>query len=240
VRRAPLRAALAFGALALAGCPSGKEPPVTATRSLADTADQTMYSAHSIITDQGMRRAELFSDSAFFFDDNTRVEMRGVRTTFYTTDGRKNAVLTSGEGTYRTRGGAMAARVDVVVVSEDGRRLTTPSLTFDPTRNEIASDSAFVLTEADRRLEGIGFRSDPNVTNFRCLAACKGLAGTVNLPQETAPAPPGSRAPAPVAPAAPAVRDSAAKRPPVPPAPATSTPPAKPGVRTPPRELPPD
>jgi LPS export ABC transporter protein LptC len=198
------------------GCQSGKEPPVAAG-SMADTADQTMYQARSIITDKGMMRAELLADSAFFFDDNTRIEMRGVHTTFYTTSGEKNAVLTSREGTYRTRSGAMAARGDVVVVSEDGRRLTTQEITFDPATNQIAGDSAFVLTRADQKLEGIGFRSDPNFANFRVLRGTKGDLGIVNLPSEGNAQPRGgviSVPPPPVPESARAATDSARKRPP--------------------------
>nr|MBA3655862.1 hypothetical protein [Gemmatimonadaceae bacterium] len=57
-------------------------------------------------------------------------------------------------------------------------------LRYDPGVNEVASDSAFVLTEPGRRLEGIGFRADPNMNNVRVLKGARGSAG------ETSTAPP--------------------------------------------------
>jgi LPS export ABC transporter protein LptC len=85
-------------------------------------------------------------------------------------------VLTARHGTSNTRTNNMIARKNVVVVSEDGRRLTTEELIYNQQRNEISSDSAFVLTEPNRRLEGIGFRSDPNMKNIKILKGATGFA----------------------------------------------------------------
>jgi hypothetical protein len=70
--------------------------------SLADSADQVMFGVKTVLTDRGLLRGELMADTAFFFDNNTRSELRGVQVTFYGSNGAKNAVLTSREGTYRT------------------------------------------------------------------------------------------------------------------------------------------
>jgi LPS export ABC transporter protein LptC len=140
-----------------------------------------MFGAHAVLTDQGLMRADLYGDTAFFFDDNTRIEMRVVKTIFYTSQGAKNAVLTSKEGTYRTQG-SMEARGDVVVVSEDGRRLTTPQLRFDQIRNKISSDSAFQLTGQGQSVSGIGFESDPNMNNIVIHKTLTGSAGRVTIP----------------------------------------------------------
>ena len=91
---------------------------------LADSADQVMWTARLKLTDAGVNRAEVHSDTAYFFDENTRVEMRGVNTVFFTETGAKNAVLTSRQGTYNSRTGSMQARGDAYVVAVDGRTLT--------------------------------------------------------------------------------------------------------------------
>ncbi|HET9002853.1 MAG TPA: LPS export ABC transporter periplasmic protein LptC [Gemmatimonadaceae bacterium] len=179
-RRLMLAAGAALVALSSA-CKRDKEPPTAASSPMADSADQVMFGARAILTDKGLMRAELFGDTAYFFDDNTRVEMRTVKTNFFTTEGAQSAVLTSKEGTYRTQGN-MEARGDVVVVSTDGRRLTTPQLRFDQVRNEISSDSAFVLTEPGRRVAGVGFVSDPNMNNVRILKTTSGSTGRVTIP----------------------------------------------------------
>ena len=172
-------------------CDDRKQPPVVPQTPLADSADQVMFTARSLLTDRGLMRAELLGDTAYFFDDNTRIELRGVKVTFYTTTGLKNADLRSREGTYSTRQGAMEARGNVVIVSVDGRRLTSPQVRFDQMRNQISSDSAFVLTEPGRVLRGVGFISDPNMTNVRVLRGASGstIIESGPQPQNTPPRP---------------------------------------------------
>src|SRR5678815_3959512 len=108
------RVLMAAVVLALAGlasaCDTRTAPPIARGSAMADSADQVMYGAHFNLTDKGLSRAELLSDTAYFFDDNTRVELRKVEATFYTTTGARDAYLTSKRGTYRSRAGSMVAR----------------------------------------------------------------------------------------------------------------------------------
>ncbi|HXG69206.1 MAG TPA: LPS export ABC transporter periplasmic protein LptC [Gemmatimonadaceae bacterium] len=173
-----------FLAVAALACSEKTQPPVAAQSALADSADQVMYGARFNLTDRGLARARLNADTAFFFNENTRVELQKVHTTFFTTTGAKDAVLTARRGTYDSRLGNMRARKNVVVVSEEGKRLVTEELIYDQNRNEISSDSAFVMTEPGRQLSGIGFRSDPNMRNIRILSGASGFDRSAqgNLP----------------------------------------------------------
>lgn len=186
-----MRVALVIGILAVAvsgACTSKKEPPVATHSALADSADQVMFGARFKLTDQGLQRAQLEADTAYFFDDNTRIELQNVHTTFFTVTGAKDAVLTSRYGTTNTRTNNMVARKNVVVVSEDGRRLTTQELIYNQGKNEISSDSAFVMTEPNRQVAGIGFRSDPNMKNIKILKGASGFAKGVSTQSPPAPA----------------------------------------------------
>ena len=184
-------------------CTSKKQPPVATHSPLADSADQIMYGASFILTDKGLSRAQMHGDTLYFFDDNTRVESENPHITFFTATGAKDAVLTALHGTSNTRTNNMVARKNVVVVSEDGRRLTTQELIYNQQKNEISSDSAFVLTEPNRRLEGVGFRSDPNMKNIQILKGASGMArgiSTAPAPSSPGPAAPGPTASAPTTP----------------------------------------
>ena len=181
-RRVLLVAMLGVALPLLGACKKAKEPPVTPRSPLADSADQVMFGVRQFLTEQGVRQAQLRSDTAFMFENGTRIELRGVHLTFFGTTGARTAVLTSRDGSYSTRENRMEARRDVVVVSEDGRRLETQQLRYDQGRNEISSDSAYVATEGGRRQSGVGFRSDPNMRFMQCLRACSGTVGEVALP----------------------------------------------------------
>jgi LPS export ABC transporter protein LptC len=167
------RIALAM-TLAAGACQDPGATPPLARRAAADTADQTLFGVRLVLSDHGIQRALMQADTAFTYEDNTRTELRVVRTTFYTETGVKNGTLTSREGTYNSRAGNMEARGNVVVISEDGRRLETPQLRYDPQRNEISGDSAFVLTRPGERLSGIGFVTDPNLARINVHAAASG------------------------------------------------------------------
>ena len=154
-----------------------------ATRNvLPDTADQIMFGISSLLNDKGLLKAQLQADTAFYFDDNSRIELRNIRVTFHDKAGVRTSVLTAREGTYNTRLQMTEARKNVVVVSEDGRRLTTQQLRYLQGADQISSDSAFVLTEPTRRLEGIGFVSDPDMNNIRVHKVIGGQGGTIPLP----------------------------------------------------------
>ncbi|HEU4565217.1 MAG TPA: LPS export ABC transporter periplasmic protein LptC [Gemmatimonadaceae bacterium] len=175
--------ALVVGTAAAAACSERKPPPVAVGRDmLGEQADQIMFNINTILTDRGMMRAQLQADTAYFFDDNSRVELRGVQTTFYDATGKRSSVLTSREGTYNMRSQETEARKNVVVVSDEGRRLETEQLRYNQVRDEISSDSAFVLTEPTRRLTGIGFVSDPNMRHVQVLKVTPGSTGTFTLP----------------------------------------------------------
>jgi LPS export ABC transporter protein LptC len=172
-----------FCSVLAAACSSNKStPPVVIRSQLADSADQVMFGARFKLTDAGLARAELYADTAFFFDDNTRIELRKVETTFFTTSGARDAYLTSKRGSFNNRTNVMIARGNVVVITEEGRRMETPELKYDQTSNEISTDSAFVLTEPGRRLEGVGLRSDPNMQNIQIFKTRRGTTGAVTLP----------------------------------------------------------
>ncbi len=175
-----LAAALACLVLTAAACPTSKgktQVKAKATRSvIPDSADQIIFGGRIFLTDQGVSKGVLLADTVLTYDDGTRMELRRVNVTFYTSVGMKDGVLTAKAGTYNSRLSRLDARGDVVIVRDDGKRLTSPQLVYDQVRNQIFTDSTFVLNEPARTFTGLGFESDPQLTTFRCIRNCKGLA----------------------------------------------------------------
>jgi LPS export ABC transporter protein LptC len=175
---------LSIGSMAAvtSACSKDQTGPTKKVVSMVDSADQVMFGLRTVLTDRGVQRAELAADTAFFFDESTRAELRKVTTTFFTKEGARNGVLTSNRGTYNQRANVMEARDNVVIVGVDGRRLTSPMVRFEQYRNLIVSDSAFVLIEGDRRLEGVGFESDPQMLNVKIRQLKRGVGASIVLP----------------------------------------------------------
>jgi LPS export ABC transporter protein LptC len=151
-------------------------------KSMADSADQVIFGQRTLITDRGLNRAQIESDTAYFFDENTRVDMRIVRGLFFSSVGAKDAVMTSRTALYNTRTQMLEAHGEVVINTIDSRTLKTPFLRYDQRTNQISSDSAFVLTEPGREVRGIGFVSDPDMNNIFVKHGQKTKAGTFTLP----------------------------------------------------------
>jgi LPS export ABC transporter protein LptC len=130
-----------------------------------------------LLTSGGVLQGKLEADSGFMFENSTRIELRHVKTEFFTKTGDSTGTLTSREGTYLKSQGSLEARDSVVVLSTDGRRrLTTPQLRYDERTNLITTDSAYVLTQEGQVHRGIGFATDPDITRFECKSSCSGAA----------------------------------------------------------------
>jgi LPS export ABC transporter protein LptC len=172
----------AVAALVAAACADTQAPPVTQDM-LPDSAEQMAFGVSFVLTDAGVRRAVVRADTLLTYDANTREEMRKINARFFSAAGEQDAVLTALAGSHSARLGTMEARGDVLVVSREGEQLTTPHLRYDPSRNEISSDSAFTLTQGDRVTKGVGFVSNPDMTNMRILAGAQVTGQDVRIPR---------------------------------------------------------
>ncbi len=170
-------------ALALGCKREGAAPPVVARATMADSAEQVMLNVRMSLTNKGVLRGELFADTVYIFDENTRFELRKVRTIFNTTTGAKDGVMSADRGRYSIRQQLLEGFGNVVIVTNDGRRLSSPQLRFSQGMNEVSSDSAYTFVRPGQTLSGIGFKTDPQLTRFQGFGGGKSR-GSVTLPSQ--------------------------------------------------------
>jgi LPS export ABC transporter protein LptC len=169
---------------ALAGCNRGAKPPVGLTGGLADSAEQVLFGVRYLLTNEGVKRGELFADTAFVFDDQTRFVFGNVRATFNNEMGVKDGTLRGDRGSYSFRSQVLEGWGNVVITTEDGRRLESPHIVFRQLANEVSSDTSFTMTDASGSVtRGIGFRADPGLNRIRILRAAGG-SGVITLPSQ--------------------------------------------------------
>ena len=174
--------ALAGVLLVVAACrEQGTTPPVKGGRTMADSAEQVMLGVRALLVDQGVQRGEMFADTAYVFEDQTRFDLRNVRATFNTSTGVKDGVMSADRGRYSTRDLTLEGFGNVVIVTNEGRRLTSPHIKYVQTANEVSSDTNFTLVEPGRTVTGIGFRADPQLTRINILRNLGG-GGSFTLP----------------------------------------------------------
>jgi len=178
-RLTALSALTALTALTASSCAdTGVRPSQTAQ--VADSADQILEGMQHYITDHGIRRSLVEADTAFIYEGTQTAELRGLKVTFNDVNGQEVSVVTAQEGTYHIRDGSMSARGDVVATTPDGRRLTSAVLNYDRQKNQVSSDRPFVYTRSGERLEGEGFRSDPDFKNVVTQKPHGGFRGALS------------------------------------------------------------
>lgn len=159
--------------IAALSCRKTTKPPMVGEVDLADSAEQVIWNGSFLLTNRGVKHGELFADTMFVFQDQTRFALRKVRATFNTALGAPHGTLKGDRGTYDMRTRILEGYGNVVVTSTDGKRLLSNHLKYNQASNEISSDSAFTFHREKDVQRGIGFVSDPNITVFRCLRACR-------------------------------------------------------------------
>lgn len=166
-------------ALGVTACTEPVETPVAPGELLELGADMVQFGMVSFLTASGVREGRVQADTAYAWNDSSKVALRGMNVVFYDEDGRPRVTITARRGEMNERTDQMVAREDVVlVVHEDGRRIESPELHYDPDRDRLWSDSATVQTLNGRVTRGTSFESDLEFRNFR-LANPRGDIGQI-------------------------------------------------------------
>lgn len=173
---------LAASSWLLSGCKTST--PVTATQAVLDSADQVLFGMTHYLTDAGVLRARVQSDTTYLFSNTQQAELRNVHVTFYDVSGRPTSTLTAKEGTQHWRTGDMEARGNVVVVRDrDGGTMRTELMYYSQVKNQVSSDKPFQFDSPDRHITGEGFTSDPEFKNISATRPT-GRGGKFTLPNQ--------------------------------------------------------
>lgn len=158
-----LGARVLAAALILAACTDGPPRMVVDPELEALEADNILFGVTTNVTRAGVLEFVVEADTALFFRDSTVVLFRGnVTLTAYNEDiGTEKAVVTSDRARMEQSTNELLAEGNaVLVIRADGRRIESYELRYMPDDNSIRSDSAVVMYDGDRVMEGTGFNSD--------------------------------------------------------------------------------
>jgi LPS export ABC transporter protein LptC len=148
----------------LVACGDTGEPPLVAedVLQLNVEANQVVFGLAHWVTSEGIRRARVEADTAFFIEDRALVELRMMHVVFFDAAGDTTSILTSLEGTYDWNTQDMVAERDVVVVNpKDGRRVETSVLYYNRAEDRIWGDQPTKIWEPDGTLvEGTAFETN--------------------------------------------------------------------------------
>jgi LPS export ABC transporter protein LptC len=184
MKQIAIAAAFALAALSAAACNTAKQPPVTGGASVADSADQVLFSANFLLTTNGIQRGDLTADTAFVLEETTRFDLRHPFVKFTSELGAPEGTMEAKHGVYSTRTQILEGWGDVLVKLVNGRMLRSPHVVYNSVSHVLSSDTTYTMTRGTDTQSGIGFTStqapgakvstQSGFTSFRCLNKCTG------------------------------------------------------------------
>jgi LPS export ABC transporter protein LptC len=127
-------------------------------------ADQVLTGVHQTYTSNGVRSALGVYDSVYRFTDSSKVHLRGVNLRMFDETGQQTATVTSTAGVLNDATNEMTASGNVILVTNDLRRIETEELHYDPNTRRMWSDVLTKMTYNDRVQIGDSFQSDDQFT----------------------------------------------------------------------------
>jgi LPS export ABC transporter protein LptC len=156
----------------MAGCGRQEAGPTASAGFRKLPSDQVIVGFEQHMTESGKNKAVLRGDTAYVFEDSSFAKLRKVNLTLYDEQGQLSARLNSDSGDVNTFTRAMVARGKVVLITEqDGRRIETEELHFDPQAHRVWSTVRTVQHHQGGVLTGTGFEADDKFYNVRITNA---------------------------------------------------------------------
>lgn len=151
----------------LGGCGEASETPLASQELLEMRSDMVGYDTNTYVTVDGVRSAQIHSDTTFYFEDSTVVHMDGVRMEVFTDQGAVRATVTAARGRYDPDTQGMYASGNVVLVmAAEGKRVESSELWYEPVDERIWSDSASTYYHDGQVTRGTCFKSDLSFRNY--------------------------------------------------------------------------
>jgi LPS export ABC transporter protein LptC len=172
-----LGALASLSLVTLTACEEAMNTAVASTELQEIGADNVVFGMVAFMTSRGIRNGRVEADTAFMFADSARAQLHQMLIVFYNDDGSERATVTGTSGDWNQQTDRMTARGDVLLlVSDDGRKIESSELNYDPSQNRIWSDSATVQTMANGSVtRGSAFQSDMEFRNVR-ISSIRGSA----------------------------------------------------------------
>lgn len=166
----------ALAAAVLAGCGGGAEPSAAPASGDGRLPEQQFFDYRLIESTAGVRQWVLDADEMRKYADSDAVELVTVHMDFYR-EGEHFSVLTSDSGTANLTTRDVHTWGNVVVVTDDGRRLETEELFFSNETQLITNEVFNRFTREQDVLTGIGLEATPDLEYIEIKADVKADVG---------------------------------------------------------------
>ena len=147
-----------------------------------DVPDQIMENSTITFSEEGIRSATIFAEYVEVYEKLDLKKAKKVHVDFYDKDGNHTSVLVADSGVIKEGKRKFEALGNVVVISDEGIKLETQSLRWDPESAKIVTDDFVTITKDKDVITGYGLEADQELKHF---VIKKRVRGEIKeLPQE--------------------------------------------------------
>jgi LPS export ABC transporter protein LptC len=130
-----------------------------------DSPDAIIEKFHLVSTFKGVKRWELYSDMARLYQTQRLAYSDNIYAEYYKED-KVVSTLTSDKAIINTDTNATEAEGHVVLVVENGSRLDTDKLNWNPDTDEIKTDEKVHVLKGSDEITAIGMVADTELNNI--------------------------------------------------------------------------
>ena len=131
-----------------------------------NSPDAVIEKLHLVSTIQGQKRWEMNADSARLYQTQKQAYADAIYGQFYKRD-KLVSTLTADKAIINTETNATQADGHVELVTENGSKLETDKLNWDPTTDEIKTDSRVHIYKGTDDITATGLVADTQLNNIR-------------------------------------------------------------------------
>lgn len=142
------------------------KPKIDQSIKSEELPDQESNIATITFTEEGKLKAILYADNIQVSSEKKEKILKNMKIDFFDDNEKNSSVLTSLNGKIDDNTQDMYAIDSVVAVSDSGVVLTTDELIWKNKSKKIVTDKFVRIVNNDEIIEGYGFESDQNLTNY--------------------------------------------------------------------------
>ena len=150
----------------LAGCENKMKPTVVAVSGRLPS--QESWNSTVVFSDSGETRGILKAGHLLVFNDENKPYLGdSIRVDFFNDQGQHTSYLTADSGIVDNNTNNLEAIGNVYVHSDSGTSLWTQRLFWNDHTQKVTSNDYVKIVSKKETIEGIGFVSDRDLTNYR-------------------------------------------------------------------------
>ena len=136
--------------------------------------DQVIENSTITFTEEGIRSAVIWAKYVEVYEKLDFKKAKQVRADFYDKEGIHTSFLVADSGTIQERKRKFEASGNVVVTTDEGIKLVTQTLRWDPEKAKIVTDDFVTITRGKDVITGYGLEADQQLKHFIIKKQVKG------------------------------------------------------------------